>query len=367
MGADQHVTLRRATSADVDAILDLLTEYDLPRRHFEPLYLSDPGYRPSDSWLVEEDGQLAAHLRVFERTILIDGVGMRVAGIGNVITGRAYRGRGHASRLLHWVLGTLRDEGYAYSLLGTDIPSLYARVGFVSITQSAVRATLGPVDLRWDGEITRFEMGDLPEVADLYIADNAHRTGPTVRNGDYWRRQLTWQAGDAEAFLVARTGSGKLAGYIRVDHGVAPTRVLELILGEHLEAGRALLSHVAGRYGREFQAHLPPSRIKLFDPDERTIDTESGLMGRVVSLETFVDTVRPLWEHRLFEAGVPGVLLRLDTSCGACEVQLGDGSLVLGPLSEEHLADLLFHGCDHTAENILFPPQDFVLWSADDF
>lgn len=369
MAANAHVTVRRATAADVDAVLDLLIEYDLPRRHFEPQYLSDPTYRPTDSWLLEEDGRLAAHLRVFDRTILVSGTGMRVAGIGNVITRRLHRGRGHASRLLQTALGALPGEGYAYSLLGTDIPDLYRRFGWVPITQWAVSATLGRVT-PWRGEIKRFALDDLPVVANLYATDNARRTGPTVRDVAYWRGQLAWLDAEPEMFLVARTSDGTLAGYVRVDRSEGPTHVLELILRTELEVGRALLSRVAERRGRVFQTHLPCSRLDVFYPDERALVGESGLMGRVLNVQSFVETVQPIWAQRLQDAGVPGARIRLDTSAGSRELNMGDGSLMLPPLKEEQLADLLFHGRDQTAgdiRDILFPAQDFVLWPADDF
>src|SRR5450756_2720347 len=114
------ITVRQARATDLDAILDLLTEYDLPRAHFAPFYQHDPTYRPEQSWLAEQDGRLAAHLRVYERWIRMGGAALRIAGVGNVITARAYRGRGLAGRLLRAMLAG------AVSYTHLTLPTIYS-------------------------------------------------------------------------------------------------------------------------------------------------------------------------------------------------------------------------------------------------
>src|SRR4051812_37611086 len=132
---DRSGRVRRATAADVDAILDLLTEYDVPREYFVPWYRADPTYRPEQSWLVEQAGRLVAHLRVYDRRVRAGGVVLRIAGVGNVITAPAYRGQGLAGRLLDAMLAAAHTEGYAYSLLWTHLPSLYARHGWAPLAE----------------------------------------------------------------------------------------------------------------------------------------------------------------------------------------------------------------------------------------
>jgi len=71
--------IRRANAEDVGPILDLLAFYERPRSYFEPFYLSDPNYRPEHSWVADQDGRLVAHLRIFDRSIRVGGVGLRIA------------------------------------------------------------------------------------------------------------------------------------------------------------------------------------------------------------------------------------------------------------------------------------------------
>src|SRR5712692_8488377 len=120
-------TIRQGRPADVEAILDLLTHYELPRAAFERHYYADPTYRPEHSWLVERDGRLVAHLRIYDRLLYLSGARLRVAGVGNVVTHRDERSRGYAGQLLEAVLAALPGEGYAYSLLWTHLPVYYAR------------------------------------------------------------------------------------------------------------------------------------------------------------------------------------------------------------------------------------------------
>ena len=102
---ESAATIRRASAEDVEPILDLLAFYERPRSYFEPFYLSDPSYRPEHSWVADQDGRLVAHLRIFDRSVRVGGVGLRIAGVGNVITAPEYRGHGYAGQLLRAIPG----------------------------------------------------------------------------------------------------------------------------------------------------------------------------------------------------------------------------------------------------------------------
>jgi hypothetical protein len=82
----EGAVIRRGRADDVEPILDLLAFYERPRSYFEPFYLKDPRYLPEHSWVVEKDGRLLAHLRVFDRKVRVSGTELHVAAIANVIT-----------------------------------------------------------------------------------------------------------------------------------------------------------------------------------------------------------------------------------------------------------------------------------------
>lgn len=346
---ESAATIRRASAEDVEPILDLLAFYEQPRSYFEPFYLSDPSYRPEHSWVADRDGRLVAHLRIFDRSIRVGGVGLRVAGVGNVITAPDHRGYGYARQLLRAMLDAIPDEGFAYSLLRAYQPALYERHGWAPLEQELTRAHLPPVGAG-SLTITPFTDDDLPEVMRLYEEANAERTGPTIRSSEYWRAQLQWLQEDRDGFLVARAGDGALAGYVRSRTGPDATEILEL----GVAAG----------------------------------DLEVGLMGRVTDLAALAAALEPVWLERVRSSGSRGGSFRLSTDAGCAEVRVSASGIRVGTqmdgdaaplLDERAFAHLLFRGFDGAAGDligaqpnssllrVLFPEQDFVIWRADAF
>src|SRR5215212_2845118 len=238
-------SIRRANAEDAGPILDLLAFYEQPRSYFEPFYLGDPSYRPEHSWVADQDGRLVAHLRIFDRSVRVGGVGLRVAGVGNVITDPNHRGHGYAGQLLRAMLGAIPDKGFTYSLLRAYQPVLYERYGWAPLDQELMRAELPPVTTGF-ATIAPFTDDDLPGVMRLYEETNAERIGPTIRSPRYWRAQLQWLQEDRDGFLVARSDDGVLVGYVRSRSGPDATEILELgVEAGDLEVGRALLSATA--------------------------------------------------------------------------------------------------------------------------
>jgi GNAT superfamily N-acetyltransferase len=382
-----QLLVRRATPRDIDGILDLLTEYDLPRAYFEPYYYRDPTYRPEHSWLVEVDGRLAAHLRVYDRWIYMHGVTVHIAGIGNVITARAFRGQGFASQLLRAVTRDAPDAGFAYSLLWTHLPALYERFGWVGIDQEAIHASLNRVSEPCSA--LQYTADDLPHVMRLYERTNQLRTGPTVRSAEYWRAQPAWTREDPDGFLLTRGSGGSLTGYIR-SRG-APSRCDVLELGTapgELKIGRHLVECVASRRSGQIAAQLPPSLHDVIPRRLREVMPLSGLMGRVLDLRALLNALEPVLVRRMTAAGLEAWSLALRISDGTRHVRMTNRRLTVdaqpvgdaaASLSEVDFAHLLFHGYDAKAATrfqhrsdadvlcALFPAQDFVIWPADAF
>ncbi len=385
-------TVRRARAGDLDPVLDLLTEYGLPREHFAPYYTADPTFRPDLCWLVEREGQLLAFLRIYDRVVRTGAAPLRVAGVGNVITTEAERGQGHAGKLLRALDPALADEGFAYSLLWTHLPDLYARYGWVPIEQTRLRIFApGPSDP--SGDFPRFTSEDLPEVMELYDTANANRSGTVIRSPGYWRGQLRWLGEDPDGFLLLRQ-NGQLAGYLRSRQGAGEIEVLELtIQGDNHPAARRLVGVLAAKQHLPARAVLPPSLCSAWRADESTTEAEPGLMGRVINPQTLFEAVGQTWLDRANAAGAEGVFL-CQTHAGSLQVTIRGGQIRVIPvvaanqqrdeelgarLDEGLLAHLLFHGWDSAVADLLgdspsaallqaiFPRQDFVVWPADAF
>jgi predicted acetyltransferase len=383
------IAIRRGTPEDVGPILDLLTEYGRPRSYFEPFYLRDSSYRPEHSWVVEHNGRLASHLRVYDRWIRISQATLHIAGIGNVITAEHARGQGYAGKLMQAMLPVLQQEGYAYSLLWTHLPDLYGRYGWVPIEQELLWAVLPPLVLG-PLMVRAFQPPDLPRIMRIYEAANAERTGTLMRTPEYWREQPGWLHEHQDNFLVAHTNAEAApVGYVRSRRMENAVEILELgFEGDSLGIGRTLLATVSMGCDGQLQGQFPPSLRTIFLPGEYGIVPDPGLMGRVINLAELLHVLEPLWRERVRKAGVREGAFFLSTSAGPAAVQVTEGQLQIDLLSdaaevslldERELAHLLFHGFDERAYHVLgkrrdspflqvlFPEQDFVIWQADAF
>lgn len=202
---DGSETIRRARPDDIEPILTLLTEYELPRSSFEPFYMHDTSYRPEHSWVVEQQGRLLSHIRIYDRWIRVGQAKLHIAGIGNVITARDARGHGYVGRIMATILPVLQQEGYALSLLWTHLTGLYGRSGWVPIEQEVVRAVLHPT-LSGSVRIGPAQQQELPALMHLYDVANAQRTGTTGRSPEYWQELPLWLQEKAnDSSLLTRT------------------------------------------------------------------------------------------------------------------------------------------------------------------
>ncbi|HEX6480478.1 MAG TPA: GNAT family N-acetyltransferase [Ktedonobacteraceae bacterium] len=387
---EMAVTIRRGTAADIEPILDLLTEYGFPRSYFEPFYLNDTSYRPEHSWVVERNGRLLSHLRIYDRWIRVGRAKLHIAGVGNVITAQDARGHGYSGQIMRVMLPVLDQEGYAYSLLGTHIPHLYGRYGWVPVEQDLLQAVLPP-SILGEVRITPFQEGDLPAIMRLYETTNAGRTGTTIRTPEYWREQSSWLHEDQDGFLVAHDMAEDVpVGYVRSRTMQNTVEILELgIERGALDIGRELLTATSMRRDGQLQGQLPPSMKAIFLQGEFSITPEPGLMGRVINLAELLHVLEPVWRDRIGEAGGSEGTLSLFTSAGQAAIQIRrngniqvnePGTTGMGSsLNEREFAHLLLRGFDESAENmlgkrqdasflrVLFPEQDFVIWQADAF
>jgi predicted N-acetyltransferase YhbS len=166
---------------------------------------------------------MVATLRVFARDIRWHGGSLRLAGIGNVATDPAHRGRGHALALMREAIALMAEWGFQISLLFTDIPPLYEKAGYALFTQPWWRvdpARLTPIDPRGvTVRPTDFER-DLPSLLALQSSFNEGHDGTVIRSLRHWASMVEMYPTDDMISLVAER-SGQLVGHARVMRGKA--------------------------------------------------------------------------------------------------------------------------------------------------
>jgi len=131
-------------SADWREILEVLNETfeiwspGLDRQsyyHYVWRQMTHPWSRKNFRFLVYRDGTtVVASCKQYEIELSARGVPHRFAGIGAVFTRHAFRGQGHARRMLVEIIERCRRDGYAGLLLFSDIgAAYYEELGFVDL------------------------------------------------------------------------------------------------------------------------------------------------------------------------------------------------------------------------------------------
>lgn len=402
----EHLTVRTATDADVEPILDLLTHYDLPRSHFEPLYYEDPGFRPEQSLVAEADGALVAHVRLFPRTLRIGEARLPVLGVGNVVTAREWRERGHLRRFLSRVLHRAEREPYAFALLWTYLPQIYARQGFETMTVPTTSVVVPHADGGIEGlggsegdgsggvggpvSVSVFGESDLPEVEAFADRCAAGLSGTTVRDHTYWRGQLRWLEEDPAGFLVARDSGGGVIGYVRSVRADGQTEVLELgVRPDDAGTARALLAAAGHGTGGALRGFLPRSQRELLaDRFAVEVADTPGPMVRLLNPDALAEALSGLLPVRLADQGRSALDISVEEPVRGGAATSGHRPLALRaepvgvrrldarPVDEAlhctpaSLARLMLGGAPPDAPDwlaALLPARDWVLWDADKF
>jgi predicted acetyltransferase len=164
------------------------------------------------------DGAVASSVIVVDRVVRIGNIPLRMGGIGDVSTRRAFRQKGYARQMLEDSVDYMREAGYHFSAL-FGIPYFYPKFGFVV----AIPGTDSTIATR-DAELAQarypvrpFQPTDARRVAEIYEHMNANRTFTCVRDPNTWtgfRIGASWN--DRIDALVVLDGD-QIIGYANYD------------------------------------------------------------------------------------------------------------------------------------------------------
>lgn len=103
------------------------------------------GSHPAFSAILEEAGNVVAHVGVVDRTIRIDGSPVRAAGVMNVFVLPSHRGRGLSDVVMSAAMAEAARRGFDLGLLFCTRPlvAIYARMGWILIDNPIVRIETG--------------------------------------------------------------------------------------------------------------------------------------------------------------------------------------------------------------------------------
>ena len=147
----------------------------------------DPTYTLDHSRVLEVDGRIVAHLRIWDRTVMVHGVALLAAGIGSLCVHPNYRKRGYAQALMKDTEAYFLQAGYDFGLLFTIIGTPYYEAqNWITIPLPSF--AFDPVDVTRESlDVRPLEIKkDLEAVMHIHQMDGMQYTGSVVRDRDYW-------------------------------------------------------------------------------------------------------------------------------------------------------------------------------------
>ena len=284
-------------AGDREAVLDLLERAFGERELFARYLDGDPNLDLEDTFLAVDQSRPVSCVQLFSRSIRLRRHAVELAGIGSVATHPDYRGHGLASRLVSDAIEEAQRRQCPIGLLFTQQFSLYERLGWRQISQRQFKLRGGDGESPVDADLRRFEASDLEEVRELYANYTDGLSGCTLRDANYWRAQLRFNATPEERFRVAVRGD-RLMAYVRTTE---------------LDGRRVALEYARTRGAAPYLAALlleevPPDR-SLHVPIVPDPELGNALKLRGASPEPSEDPM-PMWKvldrERLAElAGLP--------------------------------------------------------------
>ena len=312
------IVIRPARRADLPAIYRVLDRAfkDAPLQLFIDQTEGDSTLRMRQMRLAEVDGRVLAHVRIFQRAMLVRGVPVAAGGIGSVATHPDAEGMGLATALLNDALSVMHAGRTPVSFLFTGIPGFYERLGWRVVNEPHFAADPSDaVALPHDRGYTirRIDGADLPSLRRIHRRAAAGATGAVVRGARTWRDAQQWLGEDAAGCLVAEW-NGRPVAYIRARARPYGYDVLE---AEHLHGHEVAIPALLARVGK--RARGRELKLLATAPDDSALATafralpsvvESGMPGlpephvrypmmmRVVSLCALLDAQLPQLRDR---------------------------------------------------------------------
>lgn len=304
--------IRAARRSDLPAIYRVLESAftNAPIRLFVDQTEGDSTLRFRHARVAEIDGRIAAHVRVFARSMLVRGVPVRAGGIGSVASAPGARGLGLPSALLHDAIDVMARDNMPISFLFTGIPAFYERLGWRIVQQSAFDRIIArdaasmPHDRGY--RTRRITPGDLPALLSIYRQATAASTGAVVRTRRTWRDAQRWLGEDRAGCLLAEWAGCPVA-YLRARSREYGYELLEAEHARGHEAAIAALLAKAGQravaLGQDLTASVPGGHalavaLRTLPSTRETTDVRYPNMMRIVSLDALIAALLPQFDDR---------------------------------------------------------------------
>jgi len=258
-----------------------------------------------NSRVVLVDGQIASHVRIYDRVVRWGAATVHCGAMADVYTRPEHRRKGYGRMLLEDSVERYAAWGCGLSMIISGVYEFYSSGGWERYP--LYRFDIG-VRPEWVSpvpgyRVRRFDRGrDLEAVAEIYAAYNQNSPLSLVRDEAYWRGHFTWVRREREEAFYVAEAEGRVAGYMRGD---AQT-IYETGYAEGHEAAAQALLEAELRLMRSRRTDTAsiylPYREPLVDLLRslryETTQTETTLL-RVVNLPRLLETLLPDFRREL--------------------------------------------------------------------
>lgn len=252
---NRPIIVRGSSLQEYPSLLKLLEIVNMaPEEYFLARYLNDPYANPALSRVVEYDGQLVSHIRIFKRPTNGSMQPMYMGAIANVGTLEEHRKKGYCRALLEDGIKLMKEQGYDFSTVLSGV-GVYARCGWEEIVVPRFMLNLKEVDvpLPEGYRIRRFQRDtDLEQVSDIYNEFNYLRPLCVDRTRNYWQKHLNWVEENSNMFLVVEKGQ-ELVAYMRGVGSAPQAEVIEMGHRKGFEEAYLLFIDAMARYRNKYK------------------------------------------------------------------------------------------------------------------
>jgi len=380
----------RASLADFDSIIDLANECFPDDRDNGGMLARWPHcYIRRDefvrNYLIIKDGpKVVSQVGYIDQTLLVEGTGIKAAGITGVSTSPNYRRRGFMTKLLNYCMTLMHEEDYALSDLGGD-RQRYARFGWeragrqwlFDITPRSLHALDTPKGYQVD------QYGACPDEIGSTLAIHEGELLGVKRTRDHHEMLLGRKGKEV---WLARGGEG-ISAYAVADREDKNGEIIEF--GGTPDGMHALLTYLTETLGSEGMRIYSPWSHPL-NPLFFSISTRWHVncqrMIKIINLEAIMHGFANQLIRRYRELGLRGsrkIALGIKGTDQQVEIEFSPEELLVrrasglsgaSMLSEFQIARLLFGPGTPSAEFTLPPsasfldgilPLDFYIWVND--
>lgn len=264
--------------------------------------------------IVKKPGNVVSTVFVIPRVMYMNGVELKLGGIGGVATDPSERGMGHAGTLMKDAVAFMKKEKYDVSLLFPFDKNYYAKFGYRDFYPEVrfLPARRKKTSSRLYTVRPFNEARDLDAIVSLYNTFNSNMIGTVKRDKNYFKLYLKKNKADTKAIYVALDGTS-ICAYIMIS-GITKShkdRDFRLKIGEYgffagCDSAMELLFEKAANYaaahssaGLYYEPVYPPAagkkipRTVLMDFDNKHLK-----MYRIVNFASFLSKMSPLWRRR---------------------------------------------------------------------